>query len=72
MTLAQLQSMLNTCSMPRLCDLLESTTNQEDTLELYTVRGWILDAMEAKNPEGFEAWLDSDDNDDSDARKYLL
>ena len=31
-----------------------------------------MDAMEAKNPDGFNAWLDSDDNHDADARKYLL
>lgn len=65
-------AILKTYSMSRLCHLLESTTNKKYSEELAAVRGWIMDAMEAKNPEGFEAWMDSDDNYDSDARKYLI
>lgn len=61
-------------NMDRLCDLLELTGSEKyhPSQELAQVRGLILDAMEAKNPEGFEAWLMSDNDYDSDARKYLL
>lgn len=30
---------------------------------LYTVRGWIMDELEARDPEAFNAWLDSDTDD---------
>ncbi len=65
---------LSTFSMSRLCDLLEMTGSGKGlaSKEMATVRGWIMDAMEAKNPKGFDAWLMSDDSDDSDAKKYLL
>jgi len=31
--------------------------------ELPTVRGWIMDEIERRDPEGFERWLDSDASD---------
>ena len=30
--------------------------------ELAVVRGWLMDELEARDPEGFEAWMDSEDN----------
>jgi hypothetical protein len=33
------------------------------------VRGWIMDQLEARNPQAFEAWLDS--TEDSPARFYV-
>jgi hypothetical protein len=32
--------------------------------EIYTVRGWIMDELERRDPEAFDAWLDSDEDDD--------
>ena len=29
-----------------------------------TVRGWIMDELESRNPEAFAAWLDSETDDD--------
>ena len=31
---------------------------------LTTVRGWIMDEIERRDPEGYERWLDSDLDDD--------
>ena len=31
---------------------------------LTTVRGWIMDETERRDPENFERWLDSDMDDD--------
>jgi hypothetical protein len=31
---------------------------------LPTVRGWLMDEIERRDPEGFEAWMDSDLDDD--------
>ena len=37
-------------------DFLVTTTNRDPYIP--TVRGWIMDELEARNPEAFEAWLD--------------
>ena len=37
-------------------DFLVTTTNRDPHIP--TVRGWIMDELEARNPEAFEAWLD--------------
>lgn len=35
-----------------------------------TVRGWLMDELEKRNPEGFNNWLDSDTEDDK-LREYM-
>jgi hypothetical protein len=37
-----------------------SDTN--DDPHVYIVRGWIMDELERRNPEAFDAWLESDDS----------
>jgi len=41
-----------------LFDLTEIMNNQN----IPTVRGWIMDELEKRNPQAFDAWMDSDDN----------
>lgn len=31
---------------------------------MFTVRGWLLDEIERRDPEGYDAWIDSDLDDD--------
>ena len=38
---------------------------------IYTVRGWILDELTSRNPEGYDRWLESDAIDE-ELEKYLL
>ena len=38
--------------------ILTDTNNDPN---IPTVRGWLMDELEARNPEAFAAWLDSDD-----------
>ena len=38
-------------------------------LDVSTVRGWLMAELEARNPEAFEKWLDS--NEDSPRKFYL-
>ena len=45
--------MLSRMSLERLVDLFEETSNRKDP-NIPTVRGWLMDAIEAKNPEGFD------------------
>lgn len=35
-----------------------------------TVRGWLMDELEARNPEAFDAWMDSEACADEDLPKY--
>ena len=37
-----------------------------------TVRGWLIDEIERRNPDGFDAWLDQDSPEDQDLRRYVL
>ena len=41
------------------------------TPELPTVRGWIMDEFQRRNPEAYDAWFDDDDPDAS-PRSYFL
>ena len=47
-------------------------TGSMDGAEVAEVRGWLMDAIEEKNPDGFNAWLDTKAPADSDLRKYVL
>lgn len=31
---------------------------------LYTVRGWLMDELERRDPGAMDAWVDSDEDDD--------
>lgn len=37
----------------------ENTESMEITPEVALVRGWIMDELEARDPEAFNAWLDA-------------
>lgn len=66
MTTAKLKAM----STEQLLDLFEMTTNIQD-VNIPTVRGWLMDEIESRYPEQFDAWMDSDDMEDTDLRKYI-
>lgn len=40
-------------------------TGKINNPEIPTVRGWIMDELEARNPDAFDAWLDGDCEDAS-------
>lgn len=63
--------MLSQMSLERLVDLFEETSNNKDPY-IPTVRGWLMDAIEAKNPEGFDAWLESELASDETLRAFVL
>ena len=31
---------------------------------MFTVRGWLLDEIERRDPEGYDSWIDSNKDDD--------
>lgn len=46
-------------------------TGKNNDSNIPTVRGWIMDELERRNAEAFNAWLDSDDCEDEDLKKYF-
>ena len=53
---------LKSLPVKNLIELWDETENQHAasgmTVELAEVRGWLLDAMEAINPDAFDAWME--------------
>lgn len=56
-----------------LADLLEEweLTSKISDPEIATVRGWLMDELESRNPEAFNAWLDLDEPHDHLLREYM-
>lgn len=48
--------------------ILTGSVNNEN---IPTVRGWIMDELEFRNPEAFNAWVESDDFEDEAILKYF-
>jgi len=48
---------------------MDATRDAEKRTNLATVRGWIMDELEERNPEAYDAWIESYDEDE-DLRKY--
>lgn len=50
-----------------LADLLDEwkLTSEVNDPHIPTVRGWLMDEFERRNPEGFNEWLDTDAEDDT-------
>lgn len=40
--------------------------------ETSITRGWLMDEIEKRYPEGFDAWLDQEAPEDSDLRRFCL
>ena len=63
--------MLKGYSLEKLLELWDLTENMNSP-EVPVVRGWLMDEIAARNPEGFDAWLDLDFPEDKDLRRYFL
>ena len=60
---------LKSLSIETLIELWELSDKRNEP-EVPTVRGWIMDAMELKNPKAFENWMTGDAS--MPARSYFL
>ena len=47
-------------------------TGTMDDPNIPTVRGWIMDELERRNPDAFNAWLDSEPCEDRDLFRFFL
>jgi hypothetical protein len=55
--------MLNKMSIKKLLEFWIENEKQPKTVETAKVRGWLMDALEAKNHAAFEAWMNAGTND---------
>ena len=72
MTVAEQKAreMISNLTLGELLDEWELTTTNNSP-EISTVRGWLMDELEKRNPEAFEKWLDEDYPEDSDLKYYM-
>lgn len=64
------REMLANATLGDLLDEWELTTNVNDS-EIATVRGWLMDELESRNPEAFGKWLDQDAPEDNQLREFM-
>lgn len=65
----QAEERVKAMSDNQLLTVWESTENQR-TREGSIIRGWLMDEIERRYPDAFDAWLDSDAYD-SELRDYI-
>ena len=49
--------LISTLKLEDLIEQFEMTETINDK-DIYTVRGWLMDELEKRNPEAYERWLD--------------
>lgn len=49
--------------------MMDRTKDAVKRTNLATVRGWIMDELEERNPEAYWAWIEESDEDE-DLKKY--
>ena len=62
---------LRKMSLDSLVEQFELTENMNG-VEVAEVRGWLMEAIEEKNPDGFNTWLEMEIPEDSDLRGCVL
>ena len=65
------RKMIAKLTLEELINEWEKTTDITDE-NIYTVRGWLMDELENRNPEGFEKWLDSENCEDGELKNYMM
>ena len=55
MTKSKAPAHIKNASTKKLLELWDLTENMKHSQELAIVRGWLMDELEARDPEGFDA-----------------
>ena len=66
------RALLAVMPLADLIDQFELTTDMPLTIELATVRGWLMDEIQSRCPESFDRWLDTETCEDSELKYYIL
>ena len=61
---------LKQMSLSQLLDLWELTETNND-INIYDVRGWLMDEIKSRNPAGVDAWLDQEEPEDKQLREFV-
>ena len=61
---------IQSLSNEQLLDIWEATGGKKG-LEISIVRGWLMDELERRNPEGFDDWLNLEIPNDEMLRYYM-
>lgn len=56
------RAMVEKLNTAELINQFELTEKMQISIEVAMVRGWIMDELEKRNPEAFDAWIDSDED----------
>lgn len=56
--------------LPQLLELWEETTTNNSPC-IPTVRDWLMDELEKREPDRFNKWLDADAPEDDDLRRFM-
>ena len=64
------RELISNLTLAELLDEWELTTNNNDP-EIYTVRGWLMDELEKRNPEAFNEWLDQEEPTDEMLKEFM-
>ena len=59
------QDTLKTLDIKSLCDAFEQTNGNNDP-NVPTVRGWLIDELERRDPQACEAWIECEDPEKMD------
>lgn len=63
------RKLISYLTLNQLLEQWELTSSINDE-HIPTVRGWLMDELEKRNPEAFDRWLDSDAEDET-LRDYM-
>ena len=66
---AKIANLFAQLSTAKLIESWELTDTNNDP-NISTVRGWLMDEMESRNPEAFNAWMEADPH--ATARSFFL
>ena len=66
---AKIASLFAQLSIEKLIESWELTGTNKDP-NISTVRGWLMDEMESRNPEAFNSWMEADPH--ATARSFFL
>lgn len=53
------QKKIEALATEQICEAFEQTNSMKGD-HVPTLRGWLMDALEDRNPEAFDAWMDSE------------
>ena len=64
--------LLRSRSNADLLAIWEDTEHQVTTQETYVIRRWVMEIMQERDPDGFDAWMDNEDYTNDGPEHFLF